>query len=57
MTEPLIITYTNLLHKYRDPQAKEVREFVEKHIDDKDFVRRAQTLDKLFALKQGLADD
>lgn len=51
MAEPLIITYTNLLHKYRDPRAKEVKEFLEKHRGDAVFVRRAQTLNKLFALK------
>lgn len=56
MSEPLIIQYTNLLHKYRDDKAKEVRAFVKKHKDDKVFVRRAKTLDKLFALKKDLVD-
>jgi (2Fe-2S) ferredoxin len=49
MNEPLIITYTNLLHRYRDINAKEVRKFVDQHNDDKVFVRRAHMLDKLFA--------
>ena len=56
MSEPLIIKYTNLLHKYRDIKAKEVRKFVERHKGDKVFVRRAKTLDKLFALKKDLVD-
>ena len=56
MAEPLIITYTNLLHKYRDPNAKEVKEFVDKHKDDKVLVRRAQTLNELFILKKDLVD-
>ena len=56
MSEPLIIKYTNLLHKYRDVNAKEVKEFVEKHKDDEVFVRRAQTLNELFALKKDLVD-
>jgi hypothetical protein len=52
MAEPLIITYTNLLHKYREPNTKQVREFLAKHKDDKVFQRRAKTLDKLFLLKK-----
>ncbi len=52
--EPLIITYTNLLHKHRDANAKEVKEFVEKHQDDKVFLRRATTLNNLFAIKKDL---
>ncbi len=52
--EPLIITYTNLLHKHRDANAKEVKEFVEKHQDDEVFLRRAKTLNELFAIKKDL---
>ena len=54
MSEPLIITYTNLLHKYRDAEAKEVKNFVERHKEDTVFVRRAHTLNDLFALKKDL---
>ena len=32
--EPLIITYTNLLHKCKDPGANEVRDFLKQHGDD-----------------------
>ncbi len=56
MDTPLIIQYTNLLHKYRDIEAKEVRKFVEQHKEDKVFVRRAKTLDGLFVLKRDLID-
>ena len=49
---PLIITYTNLLHKHRDPNAKEVKEFADKHKENQAFTRRVQTLNKLFALKE-----
>ena len=56
MAEPLIITYTNLLHKYRDPNAKQVREFLARHQDDKVFQRRAKTLNDLFLLKKELVD-
>jgi len=47
---PKIITYANLLHKYLDPQAKEVLSFVEQNKHDKVFVGRARTLNKLYAL-------
>ena len=52
--EPLIIQYTNLLNKFRDPNADEVRRFVEEHRDDQIFVQRAAKLDKIFGLKQQL---
>ncbi len=55
MSESLIIQYTNLLHKYRDVNAKQVREFVEQHKDDKVFVLQAETLDKLFASREKLS--
>lgn len=49
--KPLIIQYTNLLHKYRDPLAKEVVDFVKQHENDKVFVRRANVLNMVWALK------
>ncbi len=52
--EPLIITYTNLLHKYRDANAKEVKEFVERHREEPIFLRRVKTLNELFAIKKDL---
>ncbi len=55
MQQPLIIQYTNLLHKHSDPSAKEVRKFREKHATDKVFQKRADVLDKMFALKNATA--
>lgn len=53
--QPLIIQYTNLLHQYRDPQAPAVKEFRENHgKKDPVFRKRAETLDKVFQLKQEL---
>jgi hypothetical protein len=52
--QPLIIEYTNLLHRYRDPNAREVRAFVAQHQDDPVFVRRAAALDIAFRLKAEL---
>ncbi len=56
MSDPIIITYTNLLHKYHDTNAKEVKKFVEQHKKDEVFVRRAKALNELFALKKDLVD-
>ncbi len=53
-SEPLIITYTNLLHKYRDANATEVKEFVDRHRQDLTFMRRVKTLNELFAIKKDL---
>jgi hypothetical protein len=54
MARPLIIEYTNLLHKYRDPAAAPVKEFLQKHSSDKVLLQRAQALNKVFRLKQEL---
>jgi hypothetical protein len=51
--QPLVIQYTNLLHQYRDPDAKPIREFLRKHSDPV-FRRRAKALNRLFKLKQNL---
>jgi hypothetical protein len=51
---PLIIEYTNLLHKYRDPNAPEVQTFLRQHPDDETFLKRAQVLNKVFKLKAEL---
>ncbi|MFA6038802.1 MAG: hypothetical protein WCV62_03935 [Candidatus Peribacteraceae bacterium] len=51
---PLIIQYTNLLNQYRDPNAPEVKAFVEQHKDDVVFVGRAKKLNKMFKLKEDL---
>jgi hypothetical protein len=55
MTQPLIIQYTNLLHQYRDTNAKSVKEFLSTHANDKTFIRRAKALNKLFKLKETLS--
>lgn len=52
--QPLIIQYTNLLHRHRDPNAEPVLEFRQQHANDKTFQSRAEVLDKLFALKKSL---
>jgi len=56
MSEAKIITYTNLLHKYRDPNAEAVKKFVDEHKDDKQFLKRVATLKKVFQLKKELVD-
>ena len=55
MAQPLIIQYTNLLHKCRDPQAKAVKAFVERHTDPT-FRKRVKVLNQLFRLKMNLVD-
>jgi hypothetical protein len=53
-TQPLIIQYTNLLHQYRDPAAKPIRDFVAQHSGDKVFLKRAEVLNQMFKLKNEL---
>lgn len=50
--DPLIIQYTQLLHRHMDPNHSKVKAFVEQHKDDDVFVRRAGTLNRLYALKR-----
>ena len=52
MNEPLLIQYTKLLHQYRDPDAPEVKRFLSEHSRDSEFLKRAQTLNRLFQLKE-----
>jgi hypothetical protein len=54
VAQPLIIQYTNLLHKYRDPQADAVVKFRERHAADKVFLARAAAIDKVWKLKESL---
>ena len=49
--QPVIIQYTNLLHKYRDPNATEVKAFLKEHADDRVLKNRAKVLNKVFAAK------
>ncbi len=55
MPRPLIIEYTNLLHKYRDPNADAVKDFLKEHLDDEVFLKRAKGLNKVFRLQEQLA--
>lgn len=57
MSQPLIIQYTNLLHQYRDPNAKTVQTFLEKHSQDRLFVKRAKVLNRVFKLKEDLVTE
>lgn len=57
MTQPKIITFTNLLHKHRNSQHKEVQAFLNKNADDKVFSKRAAVLIRVWNLKQGLLGD
>jgi hypothetical protein len=52
---PVIIQYTELLHKHHDPNAAEVKAFVELHRDDEVFLRRAETLNRVLRHKDGQA--
>lgn len=54
MEQPLIIQYTNLLHKYRDPNAEPVKAFLEKHAVDNVFIKRAEALNEVWKLKEAL---
>jgi len=54
--EPLVITYTNLLHRHRDPNAAEVLAFVRQHAGDPVFVGRVKTLNQVFQLKEALVE-
>ncbi len=56
MAQPLIIEYTNLLHKYRDPKAAPVKDFLKKHSSDKLLAKRAKALNKVFRLKAELVE-
>ncbi|MBI4415201.1 MAG: hypothetical protein HY566_03090 [Candidatus Kerfeldbacteria bacterium] len=48
----LIVQYTELLHTYRNPNHREVRKFRKSHSEDTVFQRRADTLDRVFRLKE-----
>ena len=54
MPRPLIIQYTNLLHKHGDPKTPAIKAFLEEHASDEVLLRRAKVLNKVFELKQQL---
>jgi hypothetical protein len=51
MSAPLIIQYTNLLHKHKNPNAKEVKAFLRKHEADNVFQERAKVVNRVFCLR------
>lgn len=53
---PLIIQYTNLLHRHRNPDAKSLRDFRKAHKDNDVFLKRARALNKVWRLKESLLD-
>lgn len=50
METPLIIQYTNLLHKHKNPNAKAIKDFKEHYSEDEVFLKRAKILDALYAM-------
>lgn len=54
MARPVIIQYLKLLHKYRDPEAIEVRRFVAAHADNEKFIERAGKLRTIFTISSEL---
>ena len=49
-----IIDYKNLLNKYGSTEAKPVMKFYREHASDPLFRKRADTLNKVFKLRQDL---
>lgn len=54
MKTPLIIQYTNLLHRFQNIDASLVEKFLKEHLEDKIFIRRVYVLNKIFKLKLDL---
>ena len=50
----LLLQYTNLLHRYQNPDARELREFLSRYAADAVFSQRARKLNALFVLKSAL---
>lgn len=48
----LLVQYTLLLRKHKDPNAAEVKAFVAEHADDQQFIGRVETLNELHELKK-----
>jgi hypothetical protein len=46
-----MLEYADLLHRFEDPDAKDVREFAEKYASDEVLTRRVQKMNALFLLK------
>lgn len=52
-----LFEYARLLKQHKDPNAREVREFVQRHQGDATFMERKKTLDAVFLLELALADE
>lgn len=50
--KPLIIQYTNLLHRHGGPDSSRVKKFRAQHSGDTVFIRRADVLDYVWRLKK-----
>jgi hypothetical protein len=46
----------NLLHKHQNPDAKAVKKFMQKHVDDEVFVSRAAVLRSIFVMSKALKE-
>jgi hypothetical protein len=56
MSKPLVIQYMNLLHKHQNSDAKAVKKFMQKHVDDEVFVSRAAVLRSIFVMSKALKE-
>jgi hypothetical protein len=50
-SQPKIIEYTNLLHRYGESQSTPVRTYLQKHQSDPQFLRHSAILNRLFELR------
>lgn len=50
LTQPLTIEYMDLLKTYGDPEAEEIRDFLDQHRDDHVFQARSRVLNKVFLI-------
>ena len=49
-TQPLTVEYIDLLKAYRDPEAEEVRDFLDQHRDNHVFQVRSRVLKRAFLI-------
>jgi hypothetical protein len=49
-----MLQYADLLHRFQDPDARQVREFTQKYADSEEFTRRVQKMNALFLLKTAI---
>lgn len=53
---PLIVQYLDLLHKYQNVEAEPVRSFLQKHIEDEEFLKRAKVIRTVFVMSKTLKE-